>query len=174
MYDPTDRFVEEYADRLSYVRSIDGFLVKTSTLILELEDLCKDGGCDPAEYLRRILSDQRVGKYLMSFSCYTDTIIHLVSSDPRHRKLRKYLDIIVDALNKYGCSSGFRAEISVETPPALWVKESRIGAGERYVERVRPVRRKPSRGRDPEDIVVSLFYISIISLIAYVLIRLLI
>ncbi len=164
-----EKIIAEYIDSLSYVKSIDGFLVKTTTLVIELEDLCRDNTCSVEEYLYKVLTDQRVEKYLKSYACYLDNIVDAVKRDPRHKKIRKYLDILVKALSSYECRPGYGMEISVETPSALWVKEYR--EKEIPVSTKKPLLKSRIRRLSAEEMIISMFYASIILFIIYLILN---
>ncbi|MET1160353.1 MAG: hypothetical protein ABWW65_05275 [Thermoprotei archaeon] len=147
---------------LSYVRSIDGFLVKIGGFVYELEDMCRDGGCDPRLILEEVLSSSELYDSLARFSCYRSEIINAITSDPRHKILRKYLDVIHKVLSNIECRG--EEQVVVTTPEATWVKEKRE-------EVIIPVSRQQTRHkipvglRDPWDIVKILLIISIVSFI---------
>ncbi len=118
-----EKYASELRDSLTYVRSIDGFLIKLGTLVIELEDLCRDSGCSVGDYLGNILSHDLLRDTLGRFSCYVDDIVESINNDPRHKILRKYIDVIRGALTNIPCRREFMVEKT--TPPALWLKESR-------------------------------------------------
>ncbi len=126
-----ERYIEILQYSLSYVKSLDGFLVKLDSIVYELEDICRREGCDPVSLFRNIISSNELREVLSRFSCYRGEIIESIRNDPRHRILRKYLDILSNVLENIECVE----EGSIETvvPPATWVKEE----GERIV--VEPV-----------------------------------
>ncbi|MCD6301143.1 MAG: hypothetical protein J7L82_03630, partial [Staphylothermus sp.] len=127
MSDPSGYFAEKYVDELdyalSYIHSIDGFLVKLGTIVHELEDICKDSEeCNVHSIIKEILMHPKLRKSLSSFSCYTGEIVEMINSDPRHKVLRKYVNILKESLEQIECVKKGRG-VSVHTPEALWVKE---------------------------------------------------
>lgn len=124
MSDPFIRqLVIDFRDSLSYVRTVDGFLIKLGSLILRIEDYCSNGACDPEEFLDNILRSVELKKYLERFSCFRGDIYEAVMSDPRHKKIRKYLNVLRRVLEEIKCVPSEATDIVPVTPPALWVKE---------------------------------------------------
>jgi len=113
----------DFRDSLSYVRTVDGFLIKLGSLILRIEDHCSNGACDPEELLNDVLRSAELKKYLEKFSCFKGDIYEAVMSDPRHKKIRKYLDVLRGVLEEIECVHSEAVDIVPVTPPALWVKE---------------------------------------------------
>jgi hypothetical protein len=163
-----DQLISDYITGLSYVKSVDGFLIKTSTLIYGIEDYCSKAGCDPSSLLEDILRRDHVRKYLKAFACYRDNILSSISSDPRYKNIRKYEEIIRKVLSEIECEGTVSAEISVETPPALWVKEAH-----ETIPKGRPSPRMgPHRITSPQrvsQILLGLLVASIILFIIYLL-----
>ena len=167
MEDALKRIIADYVDSLSYVKSIDGFLIKTTTLVYMIEDLCRNARCDPGEVLERVLGSPEVRRYLSIYSCYRDNIVGLISTDPRHKKLRKYVEVLGKALSSAECRGDmYHMEVSVETPPAVWAKEK---ASIPVIYEERPRRRLLRRPRDPEGIIIGIWTISIILFILYII-----
>jgi hypothetical protein len=155
-----EKYVVELRDSLMYVRSIDGFLIKLGTLVIELEDLCRDSSCSVEDYLRSILGNELLRDVLGRFSCYIDDIIESINNDPRHKTLRKYTDVIRDVLTNIPCRKG--VEVEKTTPPALWFKESR--------EREEGVKVKVIyRGRSWSDPSRILEYLLVFSIILFII-----
>jgi hypothetical protein len=155
-----EKYVSEFRDSLMYVRSIDGFLIKLGTLVMELEDLCRDGGCSVEDHLRGILGNELLREVLGKFSCYLDDIVESINNDPRHKALRKYIGVIKEVLASIPCKR--EAEVEKTTPPALWLKESR--------EREEGVRIKVIyRGRSWSDPLRILKYLLAFSIILFII-----
>ncbi|WP_244372447.1 hypothetical protein [Staphylothermus marinus] len=163
-----EKFVVELADSLSYIRSIDGFLVKLGTIVVSLEDECREiSNCDPAVLLENILMHEKLSRYLSRFSCYIDDIVDSINSDPRHKVLRKYTDVLRSVLERIKCVES--TEIEKTTPPALWVKEYK-----EQTRQVKPIHRPVLRFKlniNTESILTMILLASIIlyiiSLIIY-------
>ncbi len=173
-----EEITASYINSLSYVKSIDGFLIKTTTMVYNVEEYCRVMGCDPVETVRDILMDPRVRRFLTPFSCYRDNISSQVSSDPRYKKLRKYLDAILGVLETLECKGRwtYHSEIIVETPPALWYKESREAeersTGARPPGAVlspRPHRLKVVEPGVVEKVLLGMMILSLILIIMYFL-----
>jgi len=120
-----ESYIREYIvslkNSLTYIRSIDGFLVKIGSIIYDLEDKCRDKTCDPKKLLKEILSAKELRSYLSRFSCYRDEIFEKINSDPRHKNLRRYFEVLKETLESIECTG--EGEVILETPPATWAKE---------------------------------------------------
>lgn len=88
------KFVEE-ANHLS---SVDGYLVKLETLILQVEDLSSYGKYDPKVVFKKMLSCRELVESLQPLSNYISDVEHLVAHDIRHKLLRPYLETLLEAL----------------------------------------------------------------------------
>ena len=118
-----EKYVDELGYALSYIHSIDGFLIKLGTVAHELEETCRDNEeCSTASIIREILKHPKLRKKLSHFSCYTGEIIKIINTDPRHKILRKYVDVIKECLEHIECVEEDKG-VTVYTPEALWVKE---------------------------------------------------
>ncbi len=120
-----EKYVDELGTALSYIHSIDGFLIKLGTVVHELEEMCRDNEeCSTVSIIREILKHPELRKRLSRFSCYTGEIIEIINSDPRHKILRKYVDVIRECLEDIECVEENKG-VTVYTPEALWVKEKK-------------------------------------------------
>ncbi|ADI31715.1 hypothetical protein [Staphylothermus hellenicus] len=158
-----EKYVVELADSLSYVRSIDGFLVKLGTIVVSLEDDCRNiSNCDPAVLLENILMHEKLSRYLSRFSCYLEDIVDAINSDPRHKVLRKYIGVLRGVLERIKCVES--PGIQKTTPPALWVKEYR-----EQMRPVKPVHKLSLYFRLKKNTESSLTMILLLSIILYVI-----
>jgi len=127
-----ERYVRMLAQSLTYVRSIDGFLVKLGSIAYEIESACKSVSCDPHEVFREMLFSDQLIEMLKPFSCYKDEVASVITSDPRHKVLRSYLDLIVARLEKLECIQ--EKAIETLTPPSTWFKEHYARSTEKPVQ----------------------------------------
>ncbi|RLG81173.1 MAG: hypothetical protein DRO13_01850 [Thermoprotei archaeon] len=116
-----EKYLGYLKDSLSYVRSIDGFLVKLSNVVYDLEEYCDKDVCDPVEVVKAILSSKELALHISRLSCHKDLVYSAIANDPRHRVLRKYLDVIRSILDSSECSDANALETHVY--PATWAKE---------------------------------------------------
>lgn len=117
------RLVNSFVNDVSYVRSIDGLLIKFGSLISSIKKLAFSlDYTSTKQIFRRILFNEKVLKSLSSFSDYADVIRIMVKTDPRHLSLRDYVDGITDALNE--------------------AKKYRVSKVERTIELMRPTLRE--------------------------------
>ncbi len=147
------RFAIDFRDSLSYVRTVDGFLIKLGSLILKIEDYCSGGSCDPEELLNDVLRSAELRKYLGKFSCFKGDIYEAVMSDPRHKKIRKYLGVLRGVLEEIECVPSEADDIVPVTPPALWVKER---AEEKRARGPIEIIHEGVRGLDVEKVLIFL------------------
>lgn len=108
-------------DSLTYVRSIDGFLVKLVSIIYEVEDYCDKYSCDSIGVFKSILMDESLDRVLSRFSCYLGEIVEAINTDPRHKILRKYIEVIKETLGSKKCVE--EGVVETFTPQATWIKE---------------------------------------------------
>lgn len=144
-----DRFVEYLVEASTYVRSVDGFLVKLGSVIVEIEEYCKLSNCSPHVLLGEILSDDRLNKLLDRLSCYKDNVVRLITTDPRHRRLRDYLNVVTQSLEKHRCIE--EESLSPQTPPPTWFKET-VEAGR---EIITPYARKAASKGSVKEIFIE-------------------
>ncbi len=124
-----ERLVERFIYEVSYGRSIDWYLVKLSSIVYEIEDLCRYGECDPEVLFKDFLSDKRVRKALEPLACYRDDVLAFITSNPRFRNLRRYTRVIEGFLAGLPCTA---KELEVVPRPATWViEEEAVGARRR-------------------------------------------
>ena len=119
--------VKEYVtllkNSITYIRSVDGFLVKLGSIVYEIEGICQDGTCDPVEVFKQVLYDDELVNVLKRFSCYKEEIRSAIERDPRHKILRKYVSIICERLGSIECVR--EESLETLTPPPTWFKEYR-------------------------------------------------
>ena len=114
--------VKYFVDSVSYVRSVDGFLVKLGSTIYAIEDRCREPSCDTRGAVKAFLDNRAVEQRLARLKCHWDMARDLITSDPRHAVLRKYLDLLDEKMSSLECVSP--GSLVSETPDALWRKEA--------------------------------------------------
>jgi len=118
--------VREYVvilkNAFTYIRSVDGFLIKIGSIVYELENQCRNGSCDPMEVFKRIIFDRELEENLSRFACYKEEIYNAIMGDPRHKILRRYITVLMERLNSLKCVE--EKPIETLTPPSTWFKES--------------------------------------------------
>jgi len=97
---------EKLVAELDYVRSIDGLLVKLSTIVYDLSEHCNGRAECVSRMLEALLRDQRVSRSLSRFSCFPDEVSALASSNPRFKVLKPYIGLIEGVLKSIECRGG--------------------------------------------------------------------
>ncbi len=160
--------VRRFITEVSYVRTVDGFLVKLGSTFYLIEDLCRGPGCDPEEAIREFLGHPLVRQRLARLRCHWDVARGLITSDPRHMVIRKYINLLEDAMAEIKCVNP--EALRVEVPDALWRKEwveKEIGAGEKRVPA--PASQAPAYESMYRKLVILLAATAIILLAVYLL-----
>jgi len=116
-----EKYVEQLKASFSYAKSVDTFLVKLGSVAYEIESSCTSSSCDSREVFKAVIYSGELAEYFKKLACYKSEVLERVISDPRHKILRKYLDIIENRLNTLECAS--EAGVEPLTPLATWVKE---------------------------------------------------
>lgn len=99
-----DELVKRTSAELRYVRSVDGFLVKLSTLLYDVSGECAgDSSCTRACF-EKALRHPVLEKELSRLSCYKDVAFKMIAEDPRFKSLRNYIDVLRRALDETMCS----------------------------------------------------------------------
>lgn len=120
------RLVNNFVFDVSYVRSVDGLLIKFGSLISEIWRLTHPfDDASARQLLSRVLLSERVLKALSPFSDHVNELKFMVESDPRHRLLRSYISDIVNAMNEAKKHRGLDSRRTVELvrPPLREVEE---------------------------------------------------
>lgn len=99
-----------FLSELKYVKSIDGYMVKLSTLVYDLENICLNDDNCTREKLKYVLKHPLVVKELSNLVCYKDEVLSAVEFNPRFKNLRKYNDVFVDILGTTKCAEGKELE----------------------------------------------------------------
>jgi len=93
---------EIYAKRLEselrYASSVEWYLIKLSTLVLELRSICSDSSSCIRNALLSILDHDGVKRYMSILARYRDSVVKLIDSDPRFRNLREYRELLYEYL----------------------------------------------------------------------------
>ncbi len=118
----TREYIIMLKNAFTYIRSIDGFLIKIGSIVYELENQCRNGSCDPMEVFKKIIFDRELEENLSRFACYKEEIYNAIISDPRHKILRRYITVLMERLNSLKCVE--EKPVETLTPPSTWFKES--------------------------------------------------
>ena len=119
-----DRLIDRFVMEVGYGRSIDWYLVKLSSIVYEIEDLCRYSMCDSLELFNEFISNERVLKALEPLSCFKDDVVNIINSNPRFKILRKYVRTIESTLATLTCKE--TKELEIVPRPATWVIEEKI------------------------------------------------
>lgn len=160
-----DEYIEKLRSSVNYIKTIDGFLVKLSSIVYDIEDKCSSGLCDSINLFSKLMYSDELVSVFSRFSCYIGEIESIVRKDPRHRILRKYLSILVNRLSSLECIED--KEYDTLTPVPTWLKE-RISESGVFVEEIPRTRTRRSlfwRNNIVESSWKILFIISIVLLI---------
>ncbi len=80
------------------IRSVDGFLVQLGVLVFEVEELLGKDAERVGSVVKKLLACREVVEALRPLTRYTKEVKHLVTTDPRHRSLRPYLEDLLKLL----------------------------------------------------------------------------
>lgn len=127
-----DKLIKYFVEEVRYGRSIDWYLIKLSSTVSSIEDLCRNNVCDPRELFKDFINDYRVRNSLKPLACNKDVVEKNVLENPRFRNLRKYLEMLVEVLNSIECSREEARGVETIERPATWRLES-----EEYISRKR-------------------------------------
>ncbi len=97
---------EVFANELETVRTIDGYLVKLDSVVYKLRELCSEDKDCVKEYLTVVLNNGRVKNQMRALACHVEDAISLISSSPRFRGLRIYVDELRNYLATIECNEG--------------------------------------------------------------------
>ena len=86
---------------LETARSVDGFIIKLESAI---SHILRYGSDNDVKFFFEILVDEGL---LNKLACHKDDIQSVLSS-PRHSLMRRYSEILYDALDKSTCVGGYR------------------------------------------------------------------
>ncbi len=78
--------------------SIDCVLVRLSSTIMELEDLCREFGWDRREVVREFLQDKRVMRITAGLYRQVNSVLYRVEADPRFKVLKPYEDLLYESI----------------------------------------------------------------------------
>lgn len=105
--------IQVLAEELRYSKSVDGYLVKLSSLVYDLEDYYGDVK-KARELFEKILKHPLIVNELKALSCYKDVVEAGIQRDPRIKKLREYADILTRTLSEIPCKEEKQLSISRE------------------------------------------------------------
>ncbi|MEM1612500.1 MAG: hypothetical protein QXH02_03995 [Desulfurococcaceae archaeon] len=106
--------IQVLAEELRHSKSIDGYLVKLSSLVYDLEDYCYGNVERARELFEKTLKHPLIANELRALSCYRDVVEASIQRDPRIKKLREYADILARILSEIPCREEKRLSISRE------------------------------------------------------------
>lgn len=95
-----DHIMYRFVSDTKLVRSVDGFLVKLNSLVFEIEDFAKTFGHNPEELFRKVLTYPEVIEVLKPLAGYALDVERIIASDPRHKSLRPYLNVLTTFLRE--------------------------------------------------------------------------
>ncbi len=119
-----DKMIKYFVEEVRYGHSIDWYLIKLSSTVSSIEDLCRNNVCDPRELFKDFINDYRIRDSLKPLACNKDVVEKNVLENPRFRNLRKYLEMLVEVLNSIECSGEEARGVETIERPATWRLES--------------------------------------------------
>lgn len=121
--------IQTLAEELRYSKSVDGYLVKLSSLVYDLEDYCYGDVKKARELLEKILKHPLIVNELKALSCYRDVVEASIQRDPRIKKLREYADILTRTLTEVPCKE--EKQLSISREATFRVEEVEVRKGEK-------------------------------------------
>lgn len=112
--------IEKFLSGISGVRSIDGYLIKLTSLIQMVLESYRGN----TRVISYVLSCREVIKALEPLAYYIDEVTTLITKDPRHKPLRPYLSLIISTLTKILHTTTSKKELEI-VRPSIW----RLGLG---------------------------------------------
>ncbi len=140
---PLRKAIRRLVAEAKTTHSVDGYLILLGGLVFEIEDLggLRAADYNPREVLRKVLSCAEVAEALSPLANYVEAVRSLVNSGPRHRSLRPYIDLIVEAVRAVPPSE---RELEILRPPLSVLElEEAPGAGPQPRTRGYPELRPP-------------------------------
>lgn len=137
--------VKVIASDLRYVKSVDGFLVKLSSLIYDISDECLGEEKCIRMYFEKALVHPLLRQQLERLACYTDVVEKLVLGDPRFKVLRNHLETLLSTLRELKCTepgleiareATFRIERAEEKAEKVPVPQPQVAAKRLDLKRV--------------------------------------
>jgi len=131
--------VKVLASEIRYVKSVDGYLVKLSSLAYDIEEYCY-GDVDRArELFEKALRHPLVMSELKTLSCYKDVVEANIQRDPRVKKLREYSSVLFKVLSEIPCREGKPLSVSREATFRVEKAEEAAREGVKVVKTERRV-----------------------------------
>jgi len=90
-------YIERLEFELSYARSVEWYLIKLSSLVMELKDLCflqsslgiSESTC-VEDLLKTALNNERIKRHMAQLKNNTEVFLESIDHDPRFRNLKPY------------------------------------------------------------------------------------
>lgn len=101
MTEVIDRFTKE----VSLGHSVDWYLIKLSSAISIVEEIAKQMNSSAIDLVKKFLNDEKVKSILQNIACYDEEVRVLISSNPRFRNLRPYIEYIIEVLQSLPCTN---------------------------------------------------------------------
>lgn len=152
-------------NELKYIRSVDGFLVKLSSLLYDIIDECFGDSSCARSYFEKALNHPTLRQELARLSCHVDIVEKTLMGDPRFKLLRQYGDILMSVLGEIECVSGL-PEISRDATFRLEKREVNQPKAVKPLQKVKTI--------EWEKIVVYVSITVAIILVVIALLRLLV
>jgi len=88
------KLTENLVNELRYVSTIDWYLMKLSSLVLKLKDLCNRNSICIQNSLMRVLNSEKIKRCMSILTRYRGNVMKLIYTDPRFKNLREYSNLI--------------------------------------------------------------------------------
>lgn len=129
--------IQVLAEELRYSKSVDGYLVKLTSLVYDLEDYCYGDVKKTRELFEKILEHPLIVNELKALSCYRDVVEANIQRDPRIKKLREYADVLIRTLSEVPCKE--EKQLSISREATFRVEEVEVRKEEKSA--VQPIRK---------------------------------
>ncbi|MEM1628049.1 MAG: hypothetical protein QXP02_03855 [Desulfurococcaceae archaeon] len=129
MINEIEEKMKVFVSELKYVKSIDGYMVKLSTLVYDLENTCLGDYDCVKDKLIYVLRHPFVAKELSNLACYKDEILNTIETNPRFKNLRKYINVVEEAMKDIQCIERRELERSRDATFRIEHEETNIHGG---------------------------------------------
>lgn len=127
--------IELFVSEAKVIRSVDGYLIAVGLLLSRLRDLYPSEQ-ENREVLRRVLECDEVREALRPLARYLDAVGTKLLTDPRHRGIARYADMLLSTLMELEPTT---EELQITRPPMVYVERYEPRVGEDSRRRVFPV-----------------------------------